>query len=357
MVIPISVKKVCCELRNEGRTASYIYNEYFKHQFESPQSFESFRRSLLKWQTKVFPDEVTLENGTYEGFTAHGATVQVSGKGEIVQAWIKQTATELDPEAFITAVRETVEPYEYQPEPHPDSSDMLEIPLFDMHWGIAFMDYYQELLNEVLTIIRSYNRKKIVVVFGQDFFHNDSIINNQTTKGTVIEKVDMIRAVKEGQQFIYAIIDAAIEHADEVSVIYSAGNHDKSISWMFMQVLLERYGPDIVDDSLLERKVLTYGLNSIMLTHGDSKRATVKNLAHIFPIAFPSEFAQASIREIHAGHLHDESDSDVFGVMVRRLSSGGKTDAWTDREDFVGSHKRFMLFDWSLTKLKDIHYV
>lgn len=357
MVIPISVKKVCCELRNEGRTASYIYNEYFKHQFESPQSFESFRRSLLKWQTKVFPDEVTLENGTYEGFTAHGATVQVSGKGEIVQAWIKQTATELDPEAFIAAIRETVEPYEYQPEPHPDSSDMLEIPLFDMHWGIAFMDYYQELLNEILTIIRSYNRKKIVVVFGQDFFHNDSIINNQTTKGTIIEKVDMIRAVKEGQQFIYAIIDAAIEHADEVSVIYSAGNHDKSISWMFMQVLLERYGPDIVDDSLLERKVLTYGLNSIMLTHGDSKRATVKNLAHIFPIAFPSEFAQASIREIHAGHLHDESDSDVFGVMVRRLSSGGKTDAWTDREDFVGSHKRFMLFDWSLTKLKDIHYV
>lgn len=357
MVIPISVKKVCCELRNEGRTASYIYNEYFKHQFESPQSFESFRRSLLKWQTKVFPDEVTLENGTYEGFTAHGATVQVSGKGEIVQAWIKQTATELDPEAFIAAIRETVEPYEYQPEPHPDSSDMLEIPLFDMHWGIAFMDYYQELLNEVLTIIRSYNRKKIVVVFGQDFFHNDSIINNQTTKGTIVEKVDMIRAVKEGQQFIYAIIDAAIEHADEVSVIYSAGNHDKSISWMFMQVLLERYGPDIVDDSLLERKVLTYGLNSIMLTHGDSKRATVKNLAHIFPIAFPSEFAQASIREIHAGHLHDESDSDVFGVMVRRLSSGGKTDAWTDREDFVGSHKRFMLFDWSLTKLKDIHYV
>ena len=357
MVIPISVKKVCCELRNEGRTASYIYNEYFKHQFESPQSFESFRRSLLKWQTKVFPDEVTLENGTYEGFTAHGATVQVSGKGEIVQAWIKQTATELDPEAFIAAIRETVEPYEYQPEPHPDSSDMLEIPLFDMHWGIAFMDYYQELLNEVLTIIRSYNRKKIVVVFGQDFFHNDSIINNQTTKGTIIEKVDMIRAVKEGQQFIYAIIDAAIEHADEVSVIYSAGNHDKSISWMFMQVLLERYGPDIVDDSLLERKVLTYGLNSIMLTHGDSKRATVKNLAHIFPIAFPSEFAQASIREIHAGHLHDESDSDVFGVMVRRLSSGGKTDAWADQEDFVGSHKRFMLFDWSLTKLKDIHYV
>ena len=357
MVIPISVKKVCCELRNEGRTASYIYNEYFKHQFESPQSFESFRRSLLKWQTKVFPDEVTLENGTYEGFTAHGATVQVSGKGEIVQAWIKQTVTELDPEAFIAAIRETVEPYEYQPEPHPDSSDMLEIPLFDMHWGIAFMDYYQELLNEVLTIIRSYNRKKIVVVFGQDFFHNDSIINNQTTKGTIVEKVDMIRAVKEGQQFIYAIIDAAIEHADEVSVIYSAGNPDKSISWMFMQVLLERYGPDIVDDSLLERKVLTYGLNSIMLTHGDSKRATVKNLAHIFPIAFPSEFAQASIREIHAGHLHDESDSDVFGVMVRRLSSGGKTDAWTDREDFVGSHKRFMLFDWSLTKLKDIHYV
>ena len=126
---------------------------------------------------------------------------------------------------------------------------------------------------------------------------------------------------------------------------------------MFMQTLLERYGEEIIDDSLEFRKVITYGKNAIMITHGDAKKATAKNLAHIFPVAFPEEFAGANIREVHAGHLHHESEADVYGVMVRRLSSGNVTDEWTNKEDFIGAHKRFMLFEWSLDKLKAIHYI
>jgi UDP-2,3-diacylglucosamine pyrophosphatase LpxH len=173
----------------------------------------------------------------------------------------------------------------------------------------------------------------------------------------VIEKVDMIRAVKESKVFIYTLIDTAIQHSNEVEVIYSAGNHDRSISWMFIQVLLERYGPGIVDDSLEYRKVISYGANSVMITHGDSKQATAKNLAHIFPIAFAEEFANANVREVHAGHLHHEAEADIYGVMVRRLSSGGKVDDWSNKEDFVGTHRRFMVFEWDLTKLASIHYI
>ena len=77
----------------------------------------------------------------------------------------------------------------------------------------------------------------------------------------------------------------------------------------------------------------------------------------IFPVSFPEEFANASIREVHAGHLHREGEADIYGVMVRRLSSGNITDDWSDKEDFIGVHKRFMLFEWSLDKLKSIHYV
>jgi UDP-2,3-diacylglucosamine pyrophosphatase LpxH len=234
---------------------------------------------------------------------------------------------------------------------------MLEIPLFDMHWGIAFMDHYKQTLESILKVITTHNWKTIVIPFGQDFFHNDSIVNGQTTKGTVIEKVDMRRAVKEGQQFMYTWIESAIANADEVKVLYSPGNHDRSISWMFMQVLLARYGSDIVDDTMEFRRVFTYGKNTVMVTHGDSKNATAKNLAHIFPVTFPREFADATTREVHSGHLHHESDSDIFGVMVRRLSSGNATDEWSNKEDFIGAHKRFMLFDWSLEKLSAIYYI
>ena len=340
-----------------GKTSREIYSSYYQHEVEKPQSYESFRRALRKWKTVKYADDLPLDAGTYEGFIAHNATVQVSGKGEIIQAWIKQRADELDPEEFIDAIRGTVEKFEYTPRAFDNSFDMLEIPLFDMHWGIAFLNHYESTMNEILTLILSHKWKKIVIPFGQDFFHNDSIVKGQTTKGTNIEKVDMTRAVKEGQTFLYTIVDTAIENADEVKVLYTPGNHDLSISWMFVQVLLERYGPKIVDDSLEYRKVFTYGKNSIMVTHGDSKQASSKNLAQIFPVSFPEEFANASVREVHAGHLHREGEADIYGVMVRRLSSGNITDGWSDKEDFIGAHKRFMLFEWSLDKLKSIHYV
>lgn len=356
-VIPIEVKKTCCQMRAEGKSYREIYKDYYTVAVENPTPYESFRKMVYKWVHKRMPDDATLECGTYEGFIAHDATVQVSKTGEIVQAWIKQRATDIDPEEFLEAIRESVEPFSYFPSEPLNGSRMLEIPLFDMHWGVAFMDHYEPVLNDILDLVTSRKWDKIVIPFGQDFFHNDSIVNGQTTKGTVIEKVDMTRAVKESKTFLYALIDTALRYANEVKVMYSAGNHDRSIAWMLIQVLLERYGPSVVDDSIEYRKVVTYGKNAIMLTHGDSRQATAKNLAHIFPISFPEEFANADVREVHAGHLHHEAEADIYGVMVRRLSSGGKVDDWSNKEDFVGTHRRFMVFEWDLKKLASIHYI
>ena len=355
--IPIEVKKTCCQMKAEGRTNKEIYETYFIPETGSPATLSSFRSMLNRWQHKQWADTTTLAAGTYEGFVAHDATVQVTKSGEIVQAWIKQKASDIDPQEFIAAVKESVEPFVYEPASHLNVTRMLEIPLFDMHWGVAFMDYYKPVLSDLLRLMNSRAWNKIVIPFGQDFFHNDSIVNGQTTKGTVIEKVDMTRAVKEAKTFLYALIDTAIHQANEVKVIYTPGNHDRSISWMFMQVLLERYGPSVVDDTLDYRKVISYGKNSIMITHGDSKQATAKNLAHIFPITFAEEFANADVREVHAGHLHHEAEADIYGVMVRRLSSGGKVDDWSNKEDFVGTHRRFMVFEWDQYKLASIHYI
>ena len=355
--VPVEVKKVCCQMKTEGKTNKEIYENYFVPETGSTATLNSFRSMLNRWMQKQWADDYTLKTGTYEGFIAHDATVQVSKTGEIVQAWIKQKADEINPEEFIEAIRGAVEPFEYKKTDKNKSTRMLELPLFDMHWGVAFLDDYKQVLSDLLNLMNSHTWDKIVIPFGQDFFHNDSIINGQTTKGTVIEKVDMIRAVKEAKTFMYALIDTAIHQANEVKVLYSAGNHDRSISWMFVQVLLERYGAEVVDDSLEYRKVISYGKNSIMVTHGDSKQATAKNLAHIFPISFPEEFATANIREVHAGHLHHESEADIFGVMVRRLASGVTVDDWSNRQDFIGTHRRFMVFEWDLNSLRSIHYV
>lgn len=354
--IPVEVKKTCCRMKAEGKSSVEIYNEYFTKAVNSSANKDTFRVLLNRWMKKQWGDEATLASGTYPGFIAHDATVQVSKSGEIIQAWIKQKATEFDKDDFLAALKERVEPFKYEPKQHKNSDRMLEISLFDMHWGIAFLEDYTPLLNELLSLMNSKYWDRIVIPFGQDFFHNDSIINGKTTKGTPIEKVDMQRAVKEGLVFMFSLIDTAIHQANCVDVIYSAGNHDMSTAWMFMQTLLERYGSDVVDDSFAYRKVVTYGTNSIMITHGHAKRATPENLAHAFPIAFPTEFANATVREVHAGHLHHEVDTDVYGIMVRRLSSGGKVDDWSDSEDLIGTHRRFMIFEWDPNSLRSIHY-
>lgn len=356
-VIPMKVKKECCRLKHEGFGPKQIYDEYYTKELPDACSLISFRRLLLRWEGQTFPDDTTLECGTYEGFTAHNATVQVSKTGEIVQAWIRQNVNAVDLDEVVTSLKQSVEPYKYTPKRDETADRMLEIPLFDMHWGISFMEDYETVLNEVLEMIHSRHWDRIVIPFGQDFFHNDSVVNPTTTKGTVIDKVDMVRAVKEGRQFITAIIDAALNNSNKTEVLYIPGNHDQSVTWLFTQVLLERYGADVVDDAMEYRKVFTYGKNSIMVTHGDSKQATAKNLAHIFAISFPEEFAQAAIREVHSGHLHHEKESDIFGVMIRRLSSGVTIDGWSNRQDYVGTHRRFMIFEWDSNSLRSIHYV
>lgn len=355
--IPLKVKRECCRMKQDGCTTRYIYDNYFTKEIENPCSMTSFKRSLCKWQKKIFPDDTTLECGTYEGFTAHGATVQVSKSGEIVQAWIKQKASDFDLDDLVNTLRENVEVYDYIPKYDELSDRMLEIPLFDMHWGTSFMKDYESVLSDILELIHSRHWDQIVIPFGQDFFHNDSVVNNMTTKGTVVEKVDMIRAVKEGRQFITTIIDDSIKNSNEVRVIYTPGNHDRSVTWMFMQVLLERYGSNVVDDEMNYRKVFTYGNNAIMVTHGDSKQATANNLSHIFAASYPEEYAHATVREVHAGHLHHEKEGDIFGVMIRRLSSRAAVDDWSNRQDFVGTHRRFMIFEWDKNKLRSIHYV
>lgn len=355
--IPVKVKRECCRMKSEGFSARQIYEDYYTKQVDDSCGFNAFARSLRKWSAQIFPDDTTLECGTYEGFTAHNATVQVSKTGEIVQAWIKQRVNDIDIDDLVKALRDNVEPYEYMRKYDETANRMLEIPLFDMHWGIVFFEYYESVLNDILDLIQSRHWDRIVIPFGQDFFHNDSVVNGVTTKGTVIEKVDMLKAVKEGKRFITAIVDAALNNSNETRVIYSPGNHDRSVSWMFMQVLLERYGQEVVDDTMEYRKAFAYGKNSVMVTHGDSKQATAKNLAHIFPISYPEEFAKATTREVHSGHLHHETEADIYGVMVRRLSSGVAGDDWSNREDFVGSHRRFMIFEWDKNSLRSIHYV
>lgn len=229
---------------------------------------------------------------------------------------------------------------------------MLEIPLFDTHFGISHYDDYAPTQRRILDML-SDPREEALFIIGQDMFHNDNF-RGQTANGTQIETVDMVKAWNDCRTFYEPLIEAALKHSRSVKIMYAKGNHDESMSWAFVQFLKARYPQAIFDDAMVERKAHVFGANFIGVTHGDKAR---KNLHNLFPIEFPLEWSRAKNREIHTGHIHKEDAVDVFGMMVRTLSTRNKTDKWHKDNGFVGAHKRFMIFEYSEEELESIHYV
>lgn len=352
-MIPYEVKRRCVDLANSGKGYAEIYREHIKPY--GTMSFRSFGRRMAEWKAKMVEDAKTLDaaNLAYK-FAPHASTVQVNAKGEVIQAWIKQH-TENRLEEILEAIKDNTPIAQIKPKVIEDAEGMLEIPLFDMHFGIADIEYYRNTLAEILAIVSSKHWDSIVIPIGQDLFHNDSISKGITTKGTLIEKVDLKKAVQDAKTFYYNLIDTALQYANKVQVMYSPGNHDKTVGWLFVQILKERYG-DIVDDSTKERKAVWWNGCFIGITHGDKNTDNVNGLRGKFTMEYPALFATAKVREIHTGHLHREDSRDEYGVQVRRMSTGNKDDDWTAEEGYK-SQKRFMLFEWMPNRLKSIHYV
>jgi len=353
-VIPVEVKKKCIDMAKTGMTAREIYTDYYSQTYDT--SFDGFRSMLKKWKRKVKADDKILEVGNLDyKFTPYATTVQVNKDGEITQSWIKSRSSDKLFLELIDNIKSLPKIESETFECTETESYMLEIPLYDMHWGIADYEYYKETLKEVLSVVSRRNYEEINIIIGQDMFHNDDF-RGRTSSGREIEKVDIAKAWNDARNFYYQIIDLSIKQSEKVKITYCVGNHDETLSWAFTQMIKAQYNIT-VDDELRDRKLITYGTNFIGITHGDKVKGKPINLRSIYTIEYPVEFAHSKVRELHAGHLHHEKEEDVYGVMCRSLCSGNITDDWSYNNGFVGSHKRFTLFEWSLDKLVAIYYV
>lgn len=351
--IPLELKRKCVELRNGGMSMPDIYRSCFAE--EHPEmGYETFRHKLKRWMKQALADPETLHSGTYPGFIAHGATVQVDRKGQIVQAWIKEHADDNQLEELIAAIKENTAPIVYERvEDTAVEPEMLEIPLFDQHFPI---DDHIGVFVELSRIIESRLWEEINIIVGQDLFHNDDM-RGRTSSGRPIEKVDMVKAWELARIFFSSVLKLCIEHGQTVKVIYSKGNHDESMAWAFVQMLKAMFPQAEFNDTFDQRKCISWRNCFIGITHGHMKKSSMTDLRGQFTIQFPMQFAEATVREIHTGHLHHEEEKDIYGVMVRRLARNGTDDEWSDNEGFVGANKRFMIFRWKPGRLAGIDFI
>ena len=353
--MPISeeVKKQCVEMKRNGKNSREIYNEYFSKVHEG-MSYETFKTKLKRWQKRTFADEMTMNAGTYEGFIAHGATVQVNGNGEVVQAWIKQHADDGQMERLVEFIAKNTTPiYIERTDTDSPVPEMLEIPLFDQHFP---QNDHIETFIGLAPIVESRHWEEINIIIGQDMLHNDDF-RGRTSSGRPIEQVDMVKGWELARLFYVSLIKTCLEHTNKLKITYSKGNHDESMSWAFVQMLKSMFPQAEFDDSLRQRKCIWWRECFIGVTHGAYKKSSLTDLRGQFSIQFTTEFASAKVREIHAGHLHREEERDIYGVMCRRLSHSGVEDDWTDDEGLIGANKRLMVFRWKPGRLAGIDYI
>jgi Myb-like DNA-binding domain. len=239
-----------------------------------------------------------------------------------------------------------------------EEAPYLNIPLFDMHFGISDYEYYKSTQARILHFLEK-PRKDVLFIIGQDLFHNNDF-QGHTASGRDIERVDMEKAFEDAWKFYAPLIEAAIENSEQVHVFYSIGNHDEFAGWAFVKALEKRYSDQAVFDTRFkERKVHMLGKNFVGMNHSDKKKAI--RLSENFSTEFPLEWSQATTRTIYVGHEHKEevvqTVNDEGGVVIRRMPTGNKVDSWHDSMGFTTSHKRFEIQEYSETKLEAIYYV
>lgn len=266
---------------------------------------------------------------------------------------VRPKVSGFDIEQFIEVVKQNVTPIIVEREQEESQHKLLEIPLYDMHFGVSSLEYYERHLGEILSKIQSRKWDKILFVVGQDLLHNDNF-KGQTANGTMIEKVDMVKAFNEALQFYTVLIAEALKQAKDIDVIYVKGNHDESLSYGFFRTLEATFPQVNFQGTLKQRIGFTWEKVFIGLSHGDKG---ANRIVENFMTEHGKLIANAEVKEIHLGHLHTEISKDKFGIVQRTLATANRTDSWHEDNGFIGANKRFQLFEYSPASLDAIYYI
>lgn len=346
-------------MKHNGRKIEDIYNHYVS-ETQSDMRLTSFDR-MLREKRKYFTDEGTIKTKTvFEDMAIERATVQYNlAKDEVTNVWVKTKSNAKQIEKLGEYI-EKIKPITFKTPRKQACDRLLEIPLFDMHFGVNTFADYSNAQMELLEVISDKIYDKIIFVIGQDMLHNNDL-RGHTAKGTDIEKVDMVSAFDNAFMFYSPLIETAIKQAKEVELIYSKGNHDESTSLWFMKMLEKLFPQCRCDCGLQDIKVRTYHKCFIAWSHSDKGKKSIpgnaKDIRGVLATRFIKEYAATNCREVHLGHEHTEKESDAYGFTIRKQPTLTKIDEWSEENDFVGNHQRFKIYEYNQQKLKNILYV
>ena len=323
----------------------------------------------LSVESELTPDEVIKSHGydpAYFDLKEVGSTGSKIGTSKNDEKYFINTyrrvkivpKTEIFNEVKFEKLLKNIKPIKVNREYVKGLQSMLLVSLFDLHMGLNTAKDYSMTQSKIIHKIELEKRSDIYFTIGQDLAHNDNM-RGTTSSGTPIEPVDLNDTYDEAIKFYEPMIRTALENANNVHLIYSIGNHDEAVgngitrvlSTMFPQCKVDLKGEHeniskVDQDQYGEYKLLNYHNNAIGLTHGTYVGRKKERLHDIYMALFPSEFTMLKERYIITGHHHTDRLTDQNGTSVYSLSTRNKPDAWHVKQGFVGSKKRFMIFEF-----------
>lgn len=306
------------------------------------------KHRLNMWNVKSKKDGI-------EELYSSSITVKPTGLG-FTSSYILDTMEEMIHKYIINKSE-----LEYDLKPKEDGVT-LEIGLYDVHLGkFAWNketgnDYdlkiaetlYRKTLDDLLAKANVYRIKKIIIVFGNDFYHYDNM--EKTTSGGTPQDTDtrLHKMYAKGLDLAFETVEKCLAIAP-VEFYYVPSNHDKLMGYFASETIYRCYKGNprmtYINVNPIARKYVRIGNALIGLTHGEKE--TKENIKTVMQVEEPIQWAETLVHEFHSGHFHSLKKEESNGLMIWNLPSITATDVYHHEKGWVGAIQRGMAFVWN----------
>jgi hypothetical protein len=178
----------------------------------------------------------------------------------------------------------------------------------------------------------SNNLEQITYIIGSDEFNSE--FTGMTTKGTPQTNTHTYHTSFEyicGHEVL--MITMLLQYAENVNVVYVAGNHDEFVGWHmvnWLQTYFRNTERLTFDCSPKYRKYISYGESALMFNHGDAIKPA--KLAALFPIEFKTHWSFHNNFYIFTGDKHHEVSHDFNGIKFYQIPAFSNAKSlWDDK--------------------------
>ena len=266
---------------------------------------------------------------------------------------LKPKQKELTPEDMVEMVQ-TIEPKKIDLQIKEIPNQYLLINLYDPHFGLNSFEDYEQLQKDLADLILN-GYAEILFILGGDFLHVSNF-NNETEAGTRIDDTSVSDSVKWAIEFLYPLLELALEHCPNVKLTYLKGNHAPVPDYMFTLLVQQKY-PDVeVDAEIKEYKHTWLGEHSIFSHHGNIRKTT-NRLLDVIVSEFAQEWGQSQSRYLITGHFHHEKSLSTAGMTHYQVMSPSKQSSYDKQMGYVDSESGLMLFTFDEEKRRRVDYL